>query len=143
MVASIAVTEPGAGSDVSALQTTAKKDGDSYVINGSKTYITNGTQADFLTLLARTSDDPGYHSFSLFIVPTELPGFQVSRKLNKMGCRSSDTAQLVLTEKRALTHPLASPGHRTRITTGSRAPLCQSLCRRCLCCPRSRDGNLL
>ncbi len=94
MVAAIAVTEPGAGSDVSALQTTAKRDGDSYVLNGSKTYITNGTQADFLTLLARTSADPGYHSFSLFVVPTQLPGFQVSRKLDKMGCRSSDTAEL-------------------------------------------------
>jgi citronellyl-CoA dehydrogenase len=94
MVASIAVTEPGAGSDVSAIQTTAKRDGDSYVLNGSKTYITNGTQADFLTLLARTADDPGYHSFSLFVVPTRLPGFQVSRKLNKMGCHSSDTAEL-------------------------------------------------
>ena len=90
MVASIAVTEPGAGSDVAALQTTAKKDGDAYVINGSKTYITNGTQADFLTLLARTSDDPGYHSFSLFVVPTKLDGFQVSRKLDKLGVRSSD-----------------------------------------------------
>jgi citronellyl-CoA dehydrogenase len=94
MVASIAVTEPGAGSDVAALQTTARKDGDSYVINGSKTYITNGTQADFLTLLARTSDDPGYHSFSLFIVPTNLDGFQVSRKLDKLGVRCSDTAEL-------------------------------------------------
>lgn len=100
MVASIAVTESGAGSDVSALQTTAKKDGDSYVINGSKTYITNGTQADFLTLLARTSDDPGYHSFSLFVVPTDLPGFQVSRKLKKMGCHSSDTAELFLDDMR-------------------------------------------
>jgi citronellyl-CoA dehydrogenase len=94
MVAAIAVTEPGAGSDVASLQTTAKKDGDSYVINGSKTYITNGTQADFLTLLARTSDDPGYHSFSLFIVPTQLDGFQVSRKLDKLGVRCSDTAEL-------------------------------------------------
>jgi citronellyl-CoA dehydrogenase len=94
MVASIAVTEPGAGSDVASLQTTAKKDGDAYVINGSKTYITNGTQADFLTLLARTSDDPGYHSFSLFVVPTTLGGFQVSRKLDKLGVRSSDTAEL-------------------------------------------------
>jgi len=94
MVASIAVTEPGAGSDVSALQTTAKRDGESYVLNGSKTYITNGTQADFLTLLARTSDDPGYHSFSLFVVPKKLSGFQVSRKLDKMGCHSSDTAEL-------------------------------------------------
>jgi citronellyl-CoA dehydrogenase len=100
MVASIAVTEPGAGSDVSALQTTAHKAGESYVLNGSKTYITNGTQADFLTLLARTSDAPGYHSFSLFVVPTKLPGFQVSRKLDKMGCRSSDTAELFFDDMR-------------------------------------------
>jgi len=94
MVAAIAVTEPGAGSDVAAIQTTAKKDGNAYVIQGSKTYITNGTQADFLTLLARTADDPGYHSFSLFVVPTDLPGFNVSRKLDKIGLRSSDTAEL-------------------------------------------------
>ena len=94
MVSAIAVTEPGAGSDVAALQTTAIKDGDSYIINGSKIYITNGTQADFLTLLARTSDDPGYQSFSLFVVPTHLPGFQVSRKLDKLGVRCSDTAEL-------------------------------------------------
>ena len=66
-VGAIAVTEPGAGSDVSALATTAERQGDHYVINGSKMYITNGTQADFYTLLARTSEDPGYHSFSLSI----------------------------------------------------------------------------
>ena len=94
MVAAIAVTEPGAGSDVAAIATTADQDGESYIINGSKTYITNGTQADFLTLLARTSDDPGYHSFSLFVVPTDTPGFSVSRKLKKLGLRSSDTAEL-------------------------------------------------
>jgi citronellyl-CoA dehydrogenase len=100
MVASSAVTEPGAGSDVSALQTTAKKEGADYVLNGTKTYITNGTQADFLTLLARTSEDPGYHSFSLLVVPTNLPGFQVSRKLKKMGCHSSDTAELFFDDMR-------------------------------------------
>ena len=94
MVAAIAVTEPGAGSDVSAIATTARKDGDAYILNGSKTFITNGTQADFLTLLARTSDEPGYHSFSLFVVPTDLPGFNVSKKLDKLGMRSSDTAEL-------------------------------------------------
>ena len=94
MVSAIAVTEPGAGSDVSALATTAVKQCDYYLLNGSKTYITNGTQADFLTLLARTSDDPGYHSFSLFVVPTELPGFSVSRKLDKLGMHASDTAEL-------------------------------------------------
>jgi citronellyl-CoA dehydrogenase len=94
MVAAIAVTEPDAGSDVAAIKTTAVKQGNHYLLNGSKTYITNGLQADFLTLLARTSDDPGYHSFSLFVVPTHLPGFQVSKKLDKLGMRSSDTAEL-------------------------------------------------
>ncbi len=94
MVTSIAVTESGAGSDVASLATTAKREGDEYVINGSKTFITNGTQADYLTLLARTSDEPGYHSYSLFVVPTDLPGFQVSKKLDKLGMRSSDTAEL-------------------------------------------------
>ena len=94
MVGAIAVTEPGAGSDVAALTTTAKQEGDHYVINGSKMYITNGTQADFYTLLARTSDDPGYHSFSLFVVPSDLPGVNISRKLDKLGIRISDTAEL-------------------------------------------------
>jgi len=100
MVGAIAVTEPGAGSDVAALQTFARRDGDSYILNGSKTYITNGTQADFLTLLARTSDAPGYHSFSLFVVPTGLPGFKISKKLDKLGMRSSDTAELYFDDLR-------------------------------------------
>ena len=73
MVTSIAITEPGAGSDVSAIATTAKKDGDAYVINGTKIYITNGTQADFLTLLARTSDEPGYHAFSPGLSASGVP----------------------------------------------------------------------
>jgi|SaaInl7_200m_RNA_FD_contig_123_988_length_1784_multi_4_in_0_out_2_1 citronellyl-CoA dehydrogenase len=94
MVGAIAVTEPDAGSDVAALKSYAKKDGDVYILNGSKTFITSGTQADFLTLLARTSDEPGYHSFSLFVVPTDLPGFKISKKLDKLGMRSSDTAEL-------------------------------------------------
>jgi citronellyl-CoA dehydrogenase len=94
MVSAIAVTEPGAGSDVAALKTKAVRKGDFYIINGSKTFITNGNQADFLTLLARTSDQPGHHVFSLLIVPTNLPGFSVGKKLDKMGLRSSDTALL-------------------------------------------------
>ena len=94
MVAAIAVTEPDAGSDVAALKSTAVKEGDHYILNGSKTYITNGLQADFLTLLARTSDEPGYHSFSLFVVPTDVEGFSISKKLDKLGMRSSDTAEL-------------------------------------------------
>ncbi len=94
MVAAIAVTEPDAGSDVAALKSFARREGDHYILNGSKTYITNGLQADFLTLLARTSDAPGYHSFSLFVVPTDIQGFSVSKKLDKLGMRSSDTAEL-------------------------------------------------
>lgn len=94
LVGAIAVTEPDAGSDVFALKTSAVKQDDHYILNGSKTFITNGVQADFLTLLARTSDDPGYHSFGLFVVPTDLPGFHVSKKLEKLGMRSSDTAEL-------------------------------------------------
>ncbi|MDX1994452.1 MAG: acyl-CoA dehydrogenase family protein [bacterium] len=94
MVASIAVTEPNAGSDVASIITRAEQDGDEYVINGSKIYITNGTQADWLCLLARTSPGTGYRGMSLIIVPTNLPGFSVSRKLKKLGNHSSDTAVL-------------------------------------------------
>ncbi|MBU0988982.1 MAG: acyl-CoA/acyl-ACP dehydrogenase, partial [Proteobacteria bacterium] len=70
------------------------------VINGSKLFITNGCQADFVTLLARTSDKPGYHSFGLFVVPTNLPGFVVSKKLDKLGMRCSDTAELFFDDLR-------------------------------------------
>ena len=94
MIGAIAVTEPDAGSDVAALSTTAKKDGGDYLINGSKIYITNGTQADFFTLLAKTSEEPGYHSFSLLVVPADLPGVTVGRKLEKLGTHISDTAEL-------------------------------------------------
>ncbi len=94
MIGAIAVTEPAAGSDVSALESTAKKEGDHYVLNGSKMFITNGVQADFYTLLARTSDEKGYHSFSLFVVPADLPGISIGRKLDKLGVWISDTAEL-------------------------------------------------
>jgi citronellyl-CoA dehydrogenase len=94
LVAAIGVTEPEAGSDVAALKTTARRDGDHYVINGSKLYITNGCQADFITLLARTDDQPGYHSFSLLVVPTNLEGFSLGQRLDKVGLHSSDTALL-------------------------------------------------
>ncbi len=94
-VGAIAVSEPDAGSDVASIRTRAEKDGDDYVITGTKLYITNGTQADFFCLLARTSDDPGYRGMSLLIVPSHLPGFSVGRKLRKLGNHSSDTAELV------------------------------------------------
>ena len=99
-VCSIAVTESGAGSDVSSLRTRAVRDGDEWVINGSKLYITNGTQADWLCLLARTSDDGGHRGMSQIVVETATPGVTVSRKLDKLGNRSSDTAELVFEDVR-------------------------------------------
>ena len=100
MVAAIAVTEPDAGSDVAGIRTRAVRDGDEWVINGTKLYITNGTQADWLCLLARTSEDGGYRGMSQIIVPTDTPGFSVSRKLDKLGQRSSDTAELSFVDLR-------------------------------------------
>jgi citronellyl-CoA dehydrogenase len=100
MVASIAVTEADAGSDVAGLRTRAERDGDEWVINGSKLYITNGCQADWLCLLVRTSDEGGYRGMSQIVVPTDLPGFAVSRKLDKLGNRASDTAELSFTDLR-------------------------------------------
>lgn len=94
MVGAIAVTEPGAGSDVAGIITRAESDGDDYVINGSKMYITNGTQADWVCLLARTSPGTGYKGMSLIMVETNTPGFIVSKKLEKLGNLSSDTAML-------------------------------------------------
>jgi citronellyl-CoA dehydrogenase len=100
LVASIAVTEPDAGSDVAGIRTRAGRDGDEWVINGSKLYITNGTQADWLCLLARTSEEEGYRGMSLIVVPTALDGVVVSRKLEKLGMWSSDTAELSFTDVR-------------------------------------------
>jgi citronellyl-CoA dehydrogenase len=93
-VAAIAVTEPDAGSDVAGIRTRAVRDGDEWVINGQKLYITSGTQADWMCLLARTSDEGGYQGMSQIVVPGDAPGLSVSRKLDKLGMRSSDTAEL-------------------------------------------------
>ncbi|MDD7965810.1 acyl-CoA dehydrogenase family protein [Actinomycetospora lemnae] len=93
-VTAIAVTEPDAGSDVAGLKTRAVQDGDHWVIHGSKLYITNGVQADWLCLLARTSDEGGARGMSQIVVPTDTPGVSVSRTLDKLGNRCSDTAEL-------------------------------------------------
>ncbi len=93
-IAAIGVSEPGAGSDVSGIRTTAKRDGDDYLINGQKTFITNGTRADFITLMVKTDPDAGHAGISILLVPTNLKGFQVSKKLKKIGNWSSDTAEL-------------------------------------------------
>ncbi len=100
MVAAIGVSEPDAGSDVAGIRTKAVRDGDDWVINGRKMWITNGTQADWLCLLVRTSDEGGYAGMSQIIVPTSTPGFSVGRKIEKMGNWSSDTAELVFEDVR-------------------------------------------
>ncbi|KZX76020.1 acyl-CoA dehydrogenase [Oleiphilus sp. HI0009] len=94
MIGCIGVSEPSAGSDVAAIKTTAKKDGDDYVINGTKMWITNSPKADYICLLANTSDDKVHLNKSLIVVPMNTPGIEVAPRLNKLGMRSSETAQV-------------------------------------------------
>jgi acyl-CoA dehydrogenase len=93
MVTAVAITEPGAGSDVAGIRTTAKRDGDQWVLNGTKMFITNGVHADLYFVAARTG--PGKREVSMFIVEKGTPGFSVGRALKKSGWLSSDTAELV------------------------------------------------
>ena len=99
-IACLGITEPNAGSDVAAIQTTARREGDHWVINGRKIFITNGVRADFITLVARTGEKKGYKGVSLFLVDKDTPGFTVTRKLVKVGMRSSDTAELLFEDCR-------------------------------------------
>lgn len=92
-IAALGVSEPDAGSDVASIRTTARSDGDDYVINGAKTFITNGARADFVTLAVRTGG-PGFGGVSLVLFPTNTKGFRVGRKLKKIGNHTSDTAEL-------------------------------------------------
>jgi citronellyl-CoA dehydrogenase len=98
-VAALAISEPDAGSDVAAIRTRARRDGDDLRVSGSKTWISNGTRADFLTMAVRTGDD-GYGGISLVTFPTDVKGFEVSRRLEKVGNLSSDTAVLFFDECR-------------------------------------------
>ncbi|CUR45878.1 acyl-CoA dehydrogenase family protein [Alloalcanivorax xenomutans] len=93
-VACIGVSEPGAGSDVASIRTHARKDGDDYIINGGKMWITNGTQADFMCLLANTGDGPVHKNKSLIVLPLKSKGVTIARKLDKLGMRASDTAEI-------------------------------------------------
>jgi len=94
-ITAVAVTEPDAGSDVRSIRTTAKRDGSSWVLNGSKMYITNGVHADVYFVAAKTDPAAGTKGISMFIVEKGTPGLSVARPLDKMGWRSSDTAELV------------------------------------------------
>src|SRR5438132_6686613 len=99
-IACLGISEPNAGSDVANIETVAHPDGDGYLIAGRKTFITNGIRADFCLLVTRTDRGAGHEGFSLFLVDKDLPGFAVSRELDKLGMRSSDTAELVLDDVR-------------------------------------------
>jgi alkylation response protein AidB-like acyl-CoA dehydrogenase len=94
MITAIAMTEPGTGSDLQSIQTTAVKDGDEYVINGAKTFITNGINADFVIVVCKTDPEAGAMGFSLIAVERGAEGFERGRNLDKMGLKAQDTAEL-------------------------------------------------
>jgi acyl-CoA dehydrogenase len=100
-VGAVAMTEPGAGSDLQAVRTTARQDGDHYLINGSKTFITNGQHCDMIIVVARTNPDvAGAKGTTLFLVDTDRPGFQRGRNLEKIGLHASDTSELFFQDVR-------------------------------------------
>jgi acyl-CoA dehydrogenase len=90
--------KPGAGSDVASIRTTARREGDYYVVNGAKTFITNGVRADFLVCACRTTEEGGHGGISFLVLEREMPGYEVARKLEKMGWHASDTGELSFTD---------------------------------------------
>jgi acyl-CoA dehydrogenase len=99
MIGSLGITEPGAGSDVAGLRTRAVRDGDHYIVNGAKTFITSGVRADFVTTAVRTGGD-GYGGISLLVIDKDTPGFSVAQPLKKMGWLCSDTGELTFDDVR-------------------------------------------
>src|ERR671916_246372 len=93
-IAALGITEPDAGSDVAGIKTRAQKVDGGYVVNGSKTYITNGVRADFLVTAVKTTAEGGHHGISFLILEKEMEGYSVSKKLEKLGWHASDTGEL-------------------------------------------------
>jgi len=110
LIGALAITEPDGGSDVASIRTTARRDGDHYIVNGAKTFITSGCRADFVTTAVRTGG-PGAHGISLLVIERGTPGFTVSRKLDKMGWHCSDTAELSYVDVRVPIANLVGPEH--------------------------------
>jgi alkylation response protein AidB-like acyl-CoA dehydrogenase len=101
LITAIAMTEPGAGSDLQGIQTTARKDGDGWVLSGSKTFITNGINADLVIVVAKTDPEaPGSKGISLLVVERDMPGFSRGRNLDKVGLKAQDTAELFFDQVR-------------------------------------------
>jgi acyl-CoA dehydrogenase len=97
-IAALGITEPDAGSDVAGIKTFAKRVDGGYVVNGSKTYITNGVRADFVVTAVKTTDEGGHHGLSFLILESEMEGYSVSKKLEKMGWHASDTGELAFAD---------------------------------------------
>ena len=112
IITAIAMSEPGAGSDLQGLQTTARRDGDEWVLNGSKTFITNGINADLVIVVARTDPEAGARGFSLLVVEWGMPGFERGRNLDKIGLKAQDTAELFFDDVRVpAANLLGTEGH--------------------------------
>jgi alkylation response protein AidB-like acyl-CoA dehydrogenase len=112
LITAIAMSEPGAGSDLQGLKTTAVRDGDEWVLNGSKTFITNGLLADLVIVVARTDPEAGARGFSLLVVERGMPGFERGRKLDKIGLKAQDTAELFFEDVRVpAANLLGTEGH--------------------------------
>jgi alkylation response protein AidB-like acyl-CoA dehydrogenase len=107
-ISCLGITEPDAGSDVASIRTRATRQGDDYVINGAKTYITNGHRADFIVLVTKTDPDAGYDGFTLFLVDMDLPGVTRAKRLEKLGMHASDTALLAFSGTSASLPPPSS-----------------------------------
>jgi acyl-CoA dehydrogenase len=97
-ICALGITEPGAGSDVAGISTTAKKVDGGYIVNGAKTFITNGVRADFLVCACKTSEEGGHGGISFLVLESDMPGYEVTGKLEKMGWHSSDTGELAFTD---------------------------------------------
>jgi acyl-CoA dehydrogenase len=97
-ICALGITEPGAGSDVASIRTTARKVAGGYVVNGAKTFITNGVRADVLVCAVKTSEEGGHRGLSFLVLERDMPGYEVSRKLEKMGWHASDTGELSFTD---------------------------------------------
>jgi len=100
LITAIAMSEPAAGSDLQGIRTTARRDGDSYVVNGSKNFITNGINSDLVIVVAKTDPDKGAHGISLLMIERGMPGFERGRNLEKMGLKAQDTAELFFADVR-------------------------------------------
>ncbi len=100
IITAIAMSEPAAGSDLQGIKTTARRDGDSYIVNGSKNFITNGINSDLVIVVVKTDSEKGAHGTSLLVIERGMPGFERGRNLAKMGLKAQDTAELFFTDVR-------------------------------------------